>query len=76
MLLCLSFQFYLSHFRHPERQGEREHYLKWLEKEGYEVIGKDKRMFFEGGGDAVFSSPTELWAGFGYRTQKEVICLI
>lgn len=65
------FEVYLAHFRHPERQGERDHYEKWFRENGYEVFG-DKDNFFEGGGDATFTSPDKLWAGYGFRSQKEV----
>jgi len=61
---------YLAHFRHPERQGEREHYKRWFEKNGYKVHG-DASAFFEGGGDAVFSAPDKLWAGYGFRSEKK-----
>jgi N-dimethylarginine dimethylaminohydrolase len=66
---------YLAHFRHPERQGERDHYEKWFRENGYEVFG-DKDSFFEGGGDATFTSPDKLWAGYGFRSQKEVYAKI
>jgi len=61
---------YLAHFRHPERQGEREHYKKWFEAHGFEVHG-DTEHFFEGGGDACFAG-NKLFAGFGFRSQREV----
>jgi len=66
---------YLSHFRYPERQGERDQYEKWFRDQGYEIFG-DKEHFFEGGGDATFTSPDKLWAGYGWRSQKEVYAKI
>ncbi|WKX97493.1 hypothetical protein Q1695_013283 [Nippostrongylus brasiliensis] len=65
-------RFYLSKFRHPERTGEQEHYLKWMKAQGIRVLGDDYPEYFEGGGDAVFSDPKTLWAGFGPRSAKEV----
>lgn len=62
---------YLAHFRHPERQGERAQYEKWYKMNGYETFG-DTEHFFEGGGDATFVSENLLFAGYGFRSQKEV----
>ncbi|KAK6738201.1 hypothetical protein RB195_020360 [Necator americanus] len=63
---------YLSKFRHKERTGEQEHYLKWFKSQGFHIYGEDYPEFFEGGGDAVFSDPHTLWAGFGPRSAKGV----
>ncbi|KIH67751.1 Amidinotransferase [Ancylostoma duodenale] len=63
---------YLSRFRHKERTGEQEHYLKWFKSQGFHIFGDDYPEFFEGGGDAVFSDPHTLWAGFGPRSAKGV----
>ncbi|EPB70076.1 Amidinotransferase [Ancylostoma ceylanicum] len=54
---------YLSRFRHKERTGEQEHYLKWFKSQGFHIFGDDYPEYFEGGGDAVFSDPHTLWAG-------------
>ncbi|KRX83435.1 Uncharacterized protein T02_7349 [Trichinella nativa] len=62
---------YLSNFRHSERQGERQHFKNWFLKEGYEVFSDDE-YFFEGCGDASFSSKDLLWAGYGFRSEKAV----
>ncbi|PAV82049.1 hypothetical protein WR25_11094 [Diploscapter pachys] len=67
---------YLSRFRHKERTGEQEHYLKWFKANRYQTIGEHYEKFFEGGGDAVFSDDKTLWAGFGPRTDKSVYDLI
>ncbi|VDP23071.1 unnamed protein product [Soboliphyme baturini] len=64
-------QVYLAHFRHGERQGEREHFKKWYIDHGFELCG-DEDVFFEGGGDAVFSDKTVLWAGHGFRSDKNI----
>ncbi|KAI6173066.1 Amidinotransferase [Aphelenchoides besseyi] len=63
---------YLSHFRHPERQGEQEHYLRWYRENGFEIMGADYVEYFEGGGDACFSDYKTLWAGYGVRSSKNV----
>lgn len=39
---------YLSRFRHKERTGEQEHYLKWFKQNGYETVGEDYPEYFEG----------------------------
>jgi N-dimethylarginine dimethylaminohydrolase len=46
---------YLSKFRHPQRQGEQTHYLRWFRENNFELQGVDHAEFFEGGGDSVFS---------------------
>ena len=63
---------YLSHFRHKERQGERAEYQKWFKSNSYDTTGDTADGHFEGGGDCVFSRRDLLWAGYGYRTAKEV----
>ncbi|KAK6044288.1 Amidinotransferase [Cooperia oncophora] len=63
---------YLSRFRHKERTGEQAHYLKWFKSYGLQTLGEDYPEFFEGGGDAVFSDPKTLWAGFGQRSARGV----
>jgi len=62
---------YLSSFRHPQRRGEQDHYLKWFRENNFELQGLDYAEFFEGGGDAVFSDYNTLWAGYGARSSKE-----
>jgi len=62
---------YLSHFRHPERQGERDHYEAWFKKQKFEIFG-DTLTHFEGGGDATFTSTTRLWGAYGYRSERQV----
>ncbi|KAK5979003.1 Amidinotransferase [Trichostrongylus colubriformis] len=63
---------YLSKFRHKERTGEQEHYLRWFKSHGIQTFGEDYPEYFEGGGDAVFSDPNTLWAGYGQRSAIEV----
>lgn len=63
---------YLSRFRHKERTGEQAHYLRWFKENKFQPLGEDYPEVFEGGGDAVFSDPNTLWAGFGARSDKKV----
>ncbi|VDK20857.1 unnamed protein product, partial [Anisakis simplex] len=70
--LVLNNKVYLSRFRHKERTGEQEHYLKWFKANGFETVGDDYPEFFEGGGDAVFSTYDTLWAAYGPRSSKSV----
>ncbi len=65
-------QVYLSKFRHAERSGEEKHYAKWFADNGFELHGGDSKLCFEGGGDACFTTPDTLWAGYGPRTDKAV----
>jgi N-dimethylarginine dimethylaminohydrolase len=58
----------LSHFRHPQRQGEEPYFRDWLNKHGYEVVDAPGNMYFEGAGDALFCGDT-LFAG--YRTRSD-----
>uniref|UniRef100_A0A7E4ZR16 Amidinotransferase n=1 Tax=Panagrellus redivivus TaxID=6233 RepID=A0A7E4ZR16_PANRE len=74
--LVLGNNVYLSKFRHAERSGEQEHYLKWFKANGYTVHGEDYAEYFEGGGDAVFSDYKTLWAGYGARSSKSVYSLV
>jgi len=62
---------YLAHFRYPERQAERKFYEAWYRKNGFEVFG-DTEYYFEAGGDCTFTNKDTLFAGYGFRSQKEV----
>ncbi len=65
------FQVYLSKFRHAERTGEETYFKSWFEHQGYDVFQSEK--YFEGGGDAAFCrTDNRLWAGYGFRSDKEV----
>ena len=79
-MTCFTLQIFLAHFRHPERQGEEGHYKSWYEERHYTLVSSsdnnnNKQHFFEGGGDSCFSSPDKFWAGYGFRTNKEVLCV-
>lgn len=57
----------LSHFRHPQRQGEEPLYAEWFEKHGFTVERLPEGRFFEGAGDALFCGET-LIAGYLIRS--------
>lgn len=67
---------YLAHFRHAERQGEREHFQNWFLENGYHVVDdglsssetKEKtRVFFEGAGD-LLAAGNYVFAAHGFRS--------
>lgn len=59
----------LSSFVHVERQGEEQHFRRWFQDAGYTVLNLPRETFFEGEGDALFSTDgSRLWAGYGLRT--------
>lgn len=57
----------VSHFRHPERQGEAAHFHRWFAERGLEVIDLPGEGRFEGEGDALFLGDT-LFAGYHFRS--------
>jgi len=61
---------YISHFKHPERQGERSYYEKWFQSNGFEVFG-DTKENFEGAGDALMAGE-KLFGAYGFRTDAKV----
>ncbi|KAK6047053.1 Amidinotransferase [Cooperia oncophora] len=67
--LVLDNRVYLSRFRHKREQP---HYRKWFKSCKLRVFGDQYPVFFEGGGDAIFSDRNTLWAGYGPRSAKEV----
>src|SRR5262245_53443411 len=48
----------LSHFRHPQRQGEEPLFAAWFEQHGFGVEHLPVDRYFEGAGDALFCGPT------------------
>ena len=58
-----------SRFRHPERQHEEQHFIKWFTKKGYDVIPLEEEMFFEGAGDLLGFQ--DFWIG-GYRQRSDI----
>ena len=65
----------LSHFRHPQRQGEEQVDAAWFERHGFQVERLGEEHYFEGAGDALFCGET-LFGGYHIRTdalaQQEV----
>lgn len=58
----------LSHFKHPERQGERDYYQQWFQNQGFEIIDDpEPTPTFEGAGDGLFLGET-LFAAYGFRS--------
>ncbi|MDW5266528.1 MULTISPECIES: dimethylarginine dimethylaminohydrolase family protein [Acidobacteriaceae] len=59
----------LSSFFHKERQGEEQHFRRWLGEAGYTVLSVPHETPFEGEGDALFAiDGSRLLAGYGPRT--------
>ncbi|MCH8156612.1 MAG: fused N-dimethylarginine dimethylaminohydrolase/saccharopine dehydrogenase domain-containing protein, partial [Nitrospinae bacterium] len=62
----------LSRFRYKERQAEEPFFREWFSEHGYEIIELDESIRFEGAGDALFQPDRNwLWAGYGFRTDRE-----
>lgn len=59
----------LSHFRHPQRQGEEPVFAAWLERRGFAVERLPDGRYFEGAGDALFCGQTLV---AGYRIRSDV----
>ena len=62
----------LSSFRYKERQGETEHYKKWFQDNGYEIIEMPKGIVFEGLGDIIYNDKKIVF-GFGPRSDPVAI---
>ncbi len=65
--LVVGNRFIASNFRFPERRGEEEHFCKWFEAQGYEVVRLPEQLVFEGEGDALFCGDT-LFCGYRFRS--------
>ena len=57
----------VSNFRHKERQGETEHFGRWFERRGFEVVRLHEGLIFEGEGDALFCGDV-LFCGYRFRS--------
>ena len=57
----------ISHFKHPQRQGEETYFRRWLADHGWETIDTPASFSFEGAGDALFCGDT-LYAGYRQRS--------
>ena len=60
---------FLCNFRHKERQGEAEHFARWLEEHSFVVQRLPGASYFEGEGDALFCGETLFC---GYRIRSDV----
>ena len=60
----------LSHFRHPQRQGEEPLCAAWLAEHGFTVERLPAERYFEGAGDALYCGETLI---AGYRIRSDVI---
>jgi N-dimethylarginine dimethylaminohydrolase len=63
----------VSAFKHPERQGESQHYRKFFADAGYQVKKLPENIVFEGAGDALFDTTGELWLGSGPRSDAAAV---
>jgi N-dimethylarginine dimethylaminohydrolase len=63
----------VSTFRHPERQGESQHYRKFFSDAGYQIKTLPRNIVFEGAGDALFDATGELWFGSGPRSDAAAV---
>jgi len=61
----------LSHFRHPQRQGEEPYWERAFDAQGFTVVAPPRSLSFEGAGDALFVGDV-LFCGFGFRTDRAV----
>jgi N-dimethylarginine dimethylaminohydrolase len=59
-----------SQMRHPSRQKEVTHFVRWFEDRGYRTIDLDlKDEYLEGHGDLLWHSDrSRIWAGYGFRS--------
>ncbi len=57
----------LARFKHKQRQGEEQHFCRWLEDYGLRVQEAPGDFSFEGAGDALFCGET-LYAGYRMRS--------
>jgi N-dimethylarginine dimethylaminohydrolase len=65
--LAVGKKFIPSNFRHKERAGEAPHFVRWMEKHGYESAWLPEGLYFEGEGDALFGGDT-LFCGYKFRS--------
>ena len=63
----------VSRFYHEERQGEEEHFARWFDAHGFEVLVLPDDYAYEGAGDSLLDRGGGwLWAGHGFRSDLEV----
>lgn len=61
-----------SHFMPHERRPEEQHFKKWFNDNGFELLDLDEKIGFEGAGDCLLDRGGPwLWTGYGFRTEIE-----
>lgn len=70
--LAVGGRFLASNFRHVERRGETEPYVRWFERRGWEIVRLPGELAFEGLGDVVLDGE-ELVYGHGFRSSSGVL---
>ena len=61
-----------SHFMPQERRAEESHFKKWCRDNGFDLLGLDEKIGFEGAGDCLLDRRGPwLWTGHGFRTEME-----
>jgi len=70
--LMIDGHFIPSRFKHEERRREEPLFREWFETRATRHTGFPKNLFFEGAGDALVQPGRNLlWAGYGFRTDRE-----
>jgi len=70
--LMIDGHFIPSRFKHEERRREEPLFRKWFETRSSRTTSLPKNLFFEGAGDALVQPGRNLlWAGYGFRTDRE-----
>jgi N-dimethylarginine dimethylaminohydrolase len=70
--LMIDGHFIPSRFKHEERRREESLFREWFETRSARHTRLPKNLFFEGAGDALLQPGRNLlWAGFGFRTDRE-----
>ena len=70
--LMIEGRFIPSRFKHEERRREEPLFREWFENRSTEILPLPKNIYFEGAGDALLQpGGKRLWAGHGFRTDRE-----
>ena len=70
--LMIDGHFIASRFKHEERRREEPLFREWFETRATRFTPLPKNLFFEGAGDALLQpGGKRLWAGHGFRTDRE-----
>jgi N-dimethylarginine dimethylaminohydrolase len=70
--LMIDGQFIPSQFKHEERRREEPLFREWFESHSGQITQLPKNIYFEGAGDALVQPGRKLlWAGYGFRTDRE-----